>query len=134
MEKIIKFSKPFDKRHSDPSKNYGVGGVLCWMILKGDKGAVQFQFSTGIYLPHVLEEWKQKGYAPEPMGYDVGYHSPTPMYEGQTSMGDCDILGCECYYDGSGLRAEEWYKIFLAEGYESIWKLLEDDYKERFDA
>ena len=133
MEKITKFSKPFDKRHTDPSKNYGIGSAVCWMILKGDKGAVQFSFSTGIYPPNVLAEWKAKGYVSEPMGYDVGYHSPTPIYDGQDLMGKCDLLDGDCYYDGSSLRAEEWFKIFMEDGYERIWEMLEDYYKELFE-
>lgn len=135
LQRIVKFSKAFDKRNPEPSKNYGVGGVNCWMILKGEKGAVQFAFTTGIYLPHVLDEWEAKGYANKPMGMDVGYHSPTPMYEGQTQMDNCDLSPeGKCYYDGSGLRGEDWFKIFMEEGDEAIWKLLEEDYKERFSA
>lgn len=135
LQRIVKFSKAYDKRNPEASKNYGVGGVNCWMILKGDKGAVQFAFSTGIYLPHVLDEWEAKGYANKPMGFDVGYHSPTPMYEGQTENDNCDLLpNGKCYYDGSGLRGEDWFKIFMEEGDEAIWKLLEEDYKERFSA
>lgn len=133
LQKIVKFSKAYDKRNPEPSKNYGVGGVNCWMILKGEKGAVQFMFSTGIYLPHVLEEWKSKNYYPSPMGFDVGYHSPTPMYDGQLCNDNCDLLpDSKCYYDGSGLRAEEWYKIFIEEGDEKIWELLEEYYRDRF--
>lgn len=135
LQRIVKFSKAFDKRSPEPSKNYGVGGVNCWMILRGEKGAVQFVFSTGIYLPHILDEWEVKGYVNKPMGFDVGYHSPTPMYEGQKQMDSCVLLPeGKCYYDGSGLRGNEWFKIFMEEGDEAIWKLLEEDYKDRFSA
>lgn len=37
FEKIVHFSKPYDKRNPDPAKNYGIGGSNCWMILKGRK-------------------------------------------------------------------------------------------------
>lgn len=134
LERIVKFSKAYDKRNPNPFKNYGVGGVNCWMILKGDKGAVQFMFSTGIYLPHVLDEWNEKGYANKPTGFNVGYHSPIPMYEGQTEHNNCDFLpGGKCYYDSSGLLAEKWFEIFTEEGDEVIWKLLEKYYEERFN-
>lgn len=74
----------------------------------------------------------RKGF-PALMGIDVGYHSPTPRYEGQTFM-KCNILpGGQCYYDGSGLRAEEWFKIFLEEGDAKIWQLLEQQYNELFN-
>ncbi|MDP2672074.1 MAG: hypothetical protein Q8O68_01010 [Candidatus Daviesbacteria bacterium] len=120
MERIVKFSEAYDKRNVDPSKNYGVGGVNCWMILKGGKGAVQFAFSTGIYLPHVLAEWNKKDYYPPLYGIDVGYHSPEPIYEGQPEMGGCDLLP-KCYYDGSSLLAEEWFRIFTEQGGEAVW-------------
>lgn len=133
MIKIVTFSKPFDRRHTDPKKNYGVGGVACRMILKGDAGAIQFGFYTGIYLPHVLREWreKKKPYYPEPQGFDVGYHSHKQQYPEQTQM-DCDLLGGKCYYDGSGLRADKWFKIFLEEGDNVIWDLLEKEYVSMF--
>ena len=133
MEKIVKFSKAFDKRHTDPKKNYGVGCVSVWMILKGKKGAIQFSFTTGLYLPHVLKEWKEKDYYPMPMGVDVGYHSYVPMYKGQKPMEEkCDVLRCNCYYDGSSLKASKWFKIFLEQGEEKIWEMLEKEYKDRF--
>lgn len=132
MERITKFAPAYDKRDSNPSKNYGICSVRCWMMLRGDKGVVQFAFMTAMYLPHVAEEHKHKGYFPEPMGMDVGYHSPKPMYEGQLKMDECDFYEGGCYYDGSSLRAEEWFNIFLREGSDRIWEMLEQDYKERF--
>lgn len=70
-------------------------------------------------------------------GTDVGYHSPVPMYEDQRSM-ECELIeGGKCYYDGSGLRADEWVKeIFSLRGKrpeELIWEKLEQEYKERFE-
>jgi hypothetical protein len=50
--------------------------------------------------------------------FDVGYHSPKPMFEGHESMdGACSTLdGKPCYYEGGGLRAIEWAKrIFGAD-------------------
>lgn len=121
FEHIVKFSTTYD-----------IGGVRCWMILKGKRGAVQFGFSTGIYLPHVLEEWKHKDYTPEPKGLNVGCHSPKPMYEGQTTM-ECDLLpNGKCYYDESSLRAKKWFKIFIEKGGDEIWKLLKQEYRKRF--
>lgn len=95
---------------------------------------MQFVFSTGIYLPHVMAELKQNGsICLKPMGYDVGYHSPKPMYDGQTpTHEDCEYTGGVCYCDGSGLRAEEWMEVFIAKGGEEIWTMLEQEYLERF--
>ncbi len=92
-----------------------------------------------------------------PMAADIGYHSPKPLYEGQTPIrkvirpfkfedgvvteaiyGEsipCPYVGNECYYDGSSLAAEEFYKILLRDGLleESIWNKLEEVYNNEFE-
>lgn len=118
MEKITIFTPAYQK------KGYGVGALTCHMVLKGPLGATQFVFSTGIYLPGVELS--------SPMGYDVGYHSPRPMYEGQTPHEDCPYLGKTCYYDGSGLKANEYLTILIREGSEVIWTKLQDYYDQLF--
>lgn len=136
FEQIVKVSGAYDKRHPEPSKNYGIGACRIWFILKGPKGAVQFQVGTDWYLPEVQKELLDKfprNALTQPQGWDVGYHSPKPMYEGQTPMGECDILGCECYYDGSSLAADQWIPYFIAGGTEWLWSRLEEMYKERFE-
>lgn len=145
MEKITKFAPAFDKRNPDPTKNYGIGAMRCFMVLKGDKGAVHFIFSTGIYQDHVRKETLQK-YAGDvemldtltaPMGYDVGYHSyePTSDYEKENGPRDgCDWLdGKPCYGDGSAMRGDQWMNIFIEEGSDKIWEMLEEYYKEMFE-
>ncbi len=123
-ERIVTMNAAYDKRHKDPNKNYGIHGVDLRMVLKGEKGATQFVLYTGWHLPHVQKELIKKEFAnpsllgiemlAEPLPADLGYHSPTPQFEGQSNMGDCDILeGGDCYYDGSSLNAERMYKILL---------------------
>ena len=134
LERIVKFFPAYDKRHSDPKKNYGVGCVRVIMLLKGKKGAVSFTFGTGMYLPRVYEWWESKGLRhgnkPDYMGYDVGYHSPTPKFEGQDiSQKKCDWIGAACYSDGSAIRADDYMKVLLEKGDEKIWNMLEKDYK-----
>ena len=134
LQRIVTFDKPFDKRHTDPAKNYGIGAMQCWMVLKGDRGAVQFMFSTGIYLPNVWKELNDRGSLFPADGWDVGYHSKSPMYEGQSPMGtECQHTDGEpCYYDGSGLRGDEWFSEFLEKGDEHIWQKLEQEYRDVF--
>ena len=111
------------------------------MVLKGKKGAVHFIFGTGMFLPSVYEYWEGRGVHQEPnkpdyMGYDVGYHSPKPTYEGQEAYfrKKCEWLnGKICYGDGSALRANEWMKILVEKGSDEIWKMLEEEYKELFN-
>lgn len=87
MERITHFKPAYHKVHEDPKKNFGVHNVEGLMVLKGELGAVHFSFGTGIYLPETLAWWEARhldaSSAIRPFGYDVGYHSPTPRYEGQ---------------------------------------------------
>lgn len=141
LEKITQVRLPFDRRHSDDNKNYGIHGLDVWFILKGPKGAVQFAVNFGVYLPHVEAEFKAKPSAwprESIMGIDVGYHAMEPQYEGQTQMEDCTVMGDKpCFYDGSALRAEEWAKeIFAVRGEvpeKLLWKKLEEEYQLRFE-
>lgn len=109
LKRITEFEPAFDKRHPDPKQNYGIHGVTLRMVLKGDKGAVQFVVYTNWQLPHVTQEAiermkeicaevavviePEEDIASElrcfwtPMAADLGYHSRVPMYEGQPAMG-----------------------------------------------
>ncbi len=117
-ERIIQWNPAFDKRASDPAKNYGIGSMSLRFILKGETAATQFMMLTGWYLP----ENRGKSHSGL-MGTDVGYHSTLPLYDGQ-ERNSCDIFG-ECYYDGSGLRAIVLMEQFIAEGDGVVWTELE---------
>ena len=94
FERIVEFEPAFDKRDSDPTKDYGIHGVTLRMVLKGPEGAVQFVLYTNWQLPHVTAEMKEAGDKPDvlyrPLPADLGYHSPKPMYEGQHPIGSMD--------------------------------------------
>jgi hypothetical protein len=143
MEKIIQFDPAYDKRHPHPSQNYGIHGVDLRFVLKGELGATQFVVFTNWQLPHVTEELLGEPKHLDAIGIstlflplpaDVGYHSPTPMYDGQEPMSDrCEYLdGRPCYYDGSGLQAERLFSRFVTEGEPAVWKELEEVYVNRF--
>jgi hypothetical protein len=150
MEKIVTFSPAWDKRNPIPNKNYGIHGVDLRMVLKGDKGAVQFLLYTNWMLPHVEEELDTKLLVESrqgklnkysfstihPMSADLGYHSPISQYEGQSIMSEsCNCLdGKPCYYDGSGLDAERIYDVLLKEGSDGVWRELEDYYNMIFES
>lgn len=144
LTKVTNVRMPYDCRDPDPHKNYGIHGLDVWFMLNGPHGAVQFAVSFPIYLPHVEceKDWTEtnRAYAEvhgrEPRGFDVGYHSPKPMYEGQEPM-PCELLeGGECYYDGSTLQADKWTRdIFSIRGErpeKEIWRRLANEYSDRF--
>jgi hypothetical protein len=164
LERIVHFSPAYDGRPASRGglqewrtpgmkpddgtghTNYGVGSVVITFVLKGPKGAVQFKIGTDWYPPHVQRSdtgrrlQELTGYSGvRPAGYDVGYHSAEPMYEGQEPMGEpgeCAYVpeGCACYYDGSGLRADDWVKSHLLRGgSEAVWAALEKEYRALFE-
>ena len=143
LEKIIKFSPAFHKINDDPKKNYGVGCLHCFMVLKSKDKAVHFTFGTGMYLQKTYDYWASKNLRletnkPDYMGYDVGYHTAIPQFKGQeirhpTKMRkigtkaldiafdkigknppQCEWIDVPCYCDGSALRPKEYfYYVFL---------------------
>ena len=138
FERIIEIGKAFDKRNSDPAKNYGIHGANLKFLLKGPKGVIQFVVYTNWHLPHVDRELQSKCMGShcfrEPMAADIGYHSYVPMYESQTPISEsCPYLeGNPCYYDGSSLQAQEIFDIMVAQGGDAMWSELETRYVETF--
>ena len=126
MKQEIKFRAAYDKRHPDPKQNFGIHGADMLWLLTGKHGAVQFLVYTGWQLPHI-EDTKV-------LPADIGYHSKKPMYEGQEPMSEkCDVLGgCRCYYDGSGLVADEVFRKLVTHGSDAVWSHLKEYYKDRF--
>lgn len=138
FEKEIKFRPAFDRRNSDPNKNYGIHGVEMTFYLKGELGTIQFVVYTNWQLPHVQKESLSKcdgSYCHlKPMATDIGYHSPVPQYEGQTLQSkSCSALdGKPCYYDGSSLNAEPIFEKLLSGGDDAVWAEMEEWYNNTF--
>lgn len=142
FSRVVTVKGAFDKRHKDPEKNYGVHGMEMRFVLQGPLGAVQFVCYTNIHLEHVArEQWNRRSRFKDdtdfqlsrPMGADIGYHSPSPQYDGQPEM-ECNLLpGGKCYYDGSTLAAEEFMPEFIEGGSDAVWPMLEDKYRSTFE-
>ncbi|HTY35393.1 hypothetical protein [Mycobacterium sp.] len=117
---------------------------LAWRAT-GPAGSVQFtvtRYPPGTAMhEHAsqfrdLYSWDRDGSAWH--ASDVGYHSPTPRYDGQEPFSDsCTVLGGVCYYDGSGLRASEWASDLVwlteTERWQRISVRLRSFYRECFD-
>jgi hypothetical protein len=148
--KNITIEPGFDGRKgSDPkyrtkgmksNADYGIHGCELLFMLTGIKGSIQFRVMTDWFLPHVQRErgMQTTHYIIQPSGADVGYHSPIAMYKGQDPIQDnCPYVpgNGACYYDGSGLRAQEWVEqILLSKGSDGIWEAMEEEYRQRFDS
>jgi len=139
IEHEIIIRPALDKRHTDPSKNYGIQGCDMVFYAKGASGAIQFVLYTQWHLPHVQKELSAKckggsSYCPrQPLPADIGYHSKVPMYDGQEPIDDnCKLTGGRCYYDGSGLQAEQYYEILVRGGLDALWEALDQRYYDTF--
>lgn len=154
VERTILVIPAYDMRHRD----CGVHGMELLFVLRGPRGAVCFQVFTNMQLPHVAEqiaddiERQARGKARtftgmsaaeritlffQPIGADVGYHSPVPQSEYQEERGTpdqehCQFLGAPCYYDGSSLRAKDWTPEFIAKGEDWVFNMLEIEYRRRY--
>jgi len=139
--RMLRMTPPFDKRNLEPSKNYGIHGMEIRFELMKNNRAVQFLVFSNIYSPHLYKEWDSDSNCSvkyhlatsfKPLGADVGYHSPIKIYKSQ-SANKCHLLkGGKCYYDGSSLKAEKWVDIWLKEGNDKIWLMLEEEWEDIF--
>lgn len=109
-------------------KSYGQHGMEITWLLRGPNGVIQFEMFTG-WVPGLDRHADHLVHAP--MGADLGYHTRFPQYDGQDAMTEtCDYLDGPCYYDGSGLMADDLLREFLIHGEQVIWDRL----AERHDA
>ena len=141
----ILFKPGFCWARDEPARNYGNGSVRMWFVLIGQKGAVQWQIGTD-WMPKAAREdvamrsaihrlcLKTPEEYQKPTGWDLGYHSPAPKYEGQEPMHDnCEFTGGKCYYDGSTMNADLLIEGFLNGGDDWVWNRLEAYYRHTFE-
>lgn len=115
----------------DYDADYGVGGMGMRFVLRDERGATQFLMNAGWVPGQEGVPTSLANYYPS--AWDLGYHSPTPRYEGHYSMGPCDFLGGrECFYDGSSLRADSVLESFIREGERAVWDALEAEHRDLF--
>lgn len=104
--------------------------MLIVFTVAGACGAVRFQIITG---------WRPK--LPDPGDMMLGqptsavlvYHSPIPR-ESFTEAPGCDLYS-PCYSDlGPGMTCTRLLELFYREGEEPVFRYLEREYEEIFDA
>ncbi len=137
----IKFECVCDSSSCKPGSggSHGIRGLSIHFLVKGRAGAVQFSMSTG-WLPQRINpssigslNFSIKDSSP--YASDLGYHSKKPQYEGQESIqDDCEFCdGQPCYYDGSGLNANDAFYTLLNTGDKGLWAFLEGYYASVFE-
>jgi hypothetical protein len=132
----------FECKHGSERCKPGSGGShgrhgmqIRWLVV-GEKGAVQFLLYTTDWGPEPApfggRLFERELLGPSPC--DLGYHAKEAQYEGQEAMrGNCDVLGGPCYYDGSGLNADEPWRVLCNWGGEALWEYLEGYYGHVFE-
>lgn len=151
FERWIEFSPAHDCILRQPCKfgsaacrpgeggSHGRGAVTMHWYLRGERGVAQFMVFTGWHLPETAAKLNEppmrlspvtgRTWNPmEPNPADVGYHSPRPLHGGEIRREDCRILDGPCYYDGSGLAADEPFRLLVEHGSDAVWDFLADYY------
>ena len=149
MKHIVRFEGGFDcirfecvhgSKGCKPGSggSHGRHGLSIRFVSKGDKGAVQFLLYTGLCPQHAVPstigvrdcEW---GGAAIPA--DLGYYAKQPQYDGQEAIDNaCEFCdGQPCYYDGSGLNANDAMYALVNGGGDGLWAFLDAYYAATFD-
>ncbi len=116
---------------------HGIGSARWRFSVTKDGMAANFILG-GPYLPETAKRLEQEGrpYRGPMLGWDVGFHvdhacrAKDGDWTWGSQMGECDLLDMPCWYDGSGLRADEWVAPFL-EGKMDVWERLRDEWEEQ---
>lgn len=120
---------------------HGKHGMTIRFLLTGPHGVVQWVVNLPNWIPghvditdNVTVTQSVSAVTIDPRRYrfgdgmpvDLGYHSPTPRWEGQEQYGrQCDYLPeGYCYYDGSSLNAGSILAAFLEHGPHVVWASL----------
>ena len=127
LDRSVHFEPGYDRRR----EGLGIGTMRIRFVLQGKLGAVQWLIGTD-WAP-VSANYPASLLKARPTGWDLGYHSPVPTYEGQIDSGDCDLLpGKKCFYNGSGLNADLLIEGFIVGGEGYVWRALEAYYGHTF--
>lgn len=149
MQRRIYFEVGYDHRgfpEACGGGGHGQHGMGMRWVLIGPAGAVQWLVNMTNWVPGNVRYGEVGAEHPvsivpvnprigDGMATDLGYHSPTPQYDGQEESGrsECEYLpDGYCYYDGSGLNAEPVLVAFLAHGPHAVWAALARYYGELF--
>lgn len=130
LRREIHFEPGYD--HRGDATGRGCHGLNMRWLVHGDAGSVQFVVHT-MWLPSWVES-SQFGDRVSamiadrilsPMAADLGHHWATPLYEGEANL-ECEYLPAgRCFYDGSGLNAEQLFATLLTEGHDAVWAAME---------
>jgi len=136
----IKFECVHGSKNCKPGSggSHGRHGMNIRFVSKGEAGAIQFLIYTG-WMPQFAKRDEigfrdVRDWGGHMMPADLGYHSKEPRHDGQEPICQaceyCD--GQPCYYDGSGLNANDAMYALVNGGEAALWDFLDAYYETTF--
>ena len=122
-ERRVSFRAGYDKRHDDPSKDYGIAGVkIRFALIDGDR-AVTWD---------LLTDWFVDGVSLHGLGPTAGavswHWAPERVGSDQEHFweeGDCDVLpGGRCRGDAVYMIGDEAFRALRHGGEDGLWEFL----------
>lgn len=127
LRREIRWLPGYDHRADPEQRQYGCHGMDILWLLHGPKATIQFKLMTGWMPTWDYANFRDRSHDVLPA--DLGYHADEEQYEEQTRREcDCRPSGW-CYYDGSGLAANDTFRILVTKGEEAVWKHMEEYYE-----
>lgn len=128
----ISWVPAFDKRDTDPAKNYGINSLEMYWSLAGPNGAIELLVMTSWHLAHVQKENDERRpnarfpyLMHKPLAAYIGFHSCAPHFEGHEPTLNCKLFdGKPCYFDRSFTSAEPLLAKLITDGEEAVWAAM----------
>lgn len=132
LERKFYINPAYDYILNPTEERKGCGRHCCDMVLgvKGDKGGVSYEMTTGWYLKETEKELGSKLFGNR-YGKLIIHHKK----ENDDTVSyrcNCDYTDGECYFEITGLR-DDLLAILISKGSESLYEELEKIYHNRFE-
>ncbi len=105
--------EPYDRRNSDPNKDYGICSEQIHYAYLGKAGAVTWSVMTGKFLPKNAEDVKNWE---RPIAGALDFHHKNKYCNYITVHKNCMFVRCDCYCDGSALAGLDVLPIWKSGG------------------
>ena len=108
---------------------HGITDANIRFSLTGEQGALSFVFFTGWHKKETRKARDPFRHTDGLGGVDWHWRTPRTDYEAFHHE-DCDLLGGDCWTDGSGLMAMDAFEELVNGGTDSLWEWMERLYEE----
>ncbi len=132
MKRLKQLIPGYDKRHEDPTKNYGIHCSEIRYAVIGRNGAVEYTEYTGVF-PESTGQPPSKAF-----GAHVSFHAHRPWYKRQYGpmKNTCHLLHKQCWCDTGYIVADLVFRAGINAGEagkdEAIYAELEKLFADQF--